>query len=225
MLSKSAVSKEERTMRFLVSAGPTREALDPVRFLSNRSSGRMGYAIAEVAAKAGYDVVLVSGPVGLECPAGVRRISVVSALEMLAALEAEFTQCDVLVMAAAVADWRPESVATGKLKKSTMSQSIKLVANPDILLHLKKLKTKQLVVGFAAETENVEENALEKLQRKGMDLMVANDVSQPDAGFEVETNRVILIDSAGGVVHLPLLSKYEVAEQILPRIESLGSAT
>ena len=206
-------------MKLLVTAGPTREFLDPVRFLSNRSSGRMGYAVAARALARGHSVTLVSGPVALPPPQGATLVPVVSARDMLAAVQAALPACDALVMAAAVADWRPRQTASTKLKKRTMQPVLELVPNPDILLTVRPLKEHRLWVGFAAETDHVLAEAAAKLERKGLDLIVANDVSQPDAGFEVDTNRVILLAQAEAPQPLPLLSKAAVADRILDWVE------
>lgn len=206
-------------MKILVTAGPTREALDPVRFLSNRSTGKMGYAIATAAAKRGHDVVLISGPVALENPAGVEVVRVISAADMLDAVLAHFSECDALVMSAAVADWRPKAVAAEKLKKSDMSAVLELERTADILQVVSELRDKQTMVGFAAETESLLEEANRKRISKGLDLVVANDVSRPDAGFEVDTNAVTLV-SADGVETLPLMPKREVANLLMQWLES-----
>jgi phosphopantothenoylcysteine decarboxylase/phosphopantothenate--cysteine ligase len=205
-------------MKILVTAGPTREAIDPVRFLSNRSTGKMGYAVAEVAASSGHEVRLISGPVALVPPEGIAVTSVISAADMLKAVLAHFKWCDALIMSAAVADWRPVSVATEKLKKTEMSAALELERTQDILEAVKRLKHNQLVVGFAAETQNLIEEAQRKLSTKGLDLIVANDVSRPDAGFEVDTNAVTLV-SPEGISVLPLMSKRSVAEALIQRLE------
>ncbi len=207
-------------MKLLVTAGPTREFIDPVRFVSNRSSGRMGYALAEVAARRGHDVTLVSGPVSIGPPRGVRLVCVVSALDMLHAVEGCFEGCDGLIMCAAVADWRPREVAPRKLKKHGALPALEWVPTPDILSALRPRKGRRVVVGFAAETDNLLSEARAKLDRKGLDLIVANDVSQPDAGFEVATNRVVLVTRDAPPVALPLMSKAAVAERILDWIEA-----
>jgi phosphopantothenoylcysteine decarboxylase/phosphopantothenate--cysteine ligase len=206
-------------MRFLVSAGPTREFLDPVRFLSNRSTGRMGFAVAEAAVEAGHEAVLVAGPVSLATPAGVRRIDVVSARDMLAALEAELPAADALVMAAAVADWRPAETAAGKLKKSSMEPCIPLVPNPDILKTLAPLKGSRVFVGFAAETGDPEAEAGRKLEGKGLDFICANDVTAPGAGFGVETNVVTILGHGGFRESLPLMAKADVGRRIVELVE------
>ncbi len=209
----------------LVTAGPTHEAIDPVRYIANSSSGKMGYAIAAEAAKRGAAVTLVSGPVTLEAPADVERISVVSARQMFdAALEA-FAKADIAICAAAVADYTPAHPATHKLKKEQERlESIQLKETADILAKLGAHKhddgKRRLVVGFAAETDDVLQNAASKLRRKTADLIVANDVSREDSGFGTDTNRVTLV-SADRVDELPTLSKVEVADQILDCVAEL----
>jgi putative hydrolase of HD superfamily len=206
-------------MRILVTAGPTREFMDPVRFISNRSSGKMGYAVAMAARDRGHEVVLVSGPVALTPPAGIRLIKVVSAADMLDAVSAQLESCDALVMAAAVADWRPVDVSDQKVKKLTAESELRLQPTADILLTLKPRKGKRVFVGFAAETTGVEAEARRKLSAKGLNMIVANDVSQPDAGFDVETNRVVFITPDASPVTLPLMSKRDVAERIVEWVE------
>ncbi len=209
-------------MKILVTAGPTREFFDPVRFLSNRSSGRMGYAVAFEAAARGHEVVLVSGPVALRPPSEVRVVNVVSALDMLAAVEAELEACDALVMCAAVADWRPKEFSASKLKKRNMTATMELVPNPDILSSIRQSKGNRIFVGFAAETDNLLEEAQGKLLRKGLDMIVANDVAQPGAGFETDTNIVTILSVGAEPEHLPLMGKDAVATRIIERIESLN---
>lgn len=208
-------------MRLLVTAGPTREHLDPVRFLSNRSTGKMGFAIAQCAAARGHAVTLVAGPVALPTPAGVRRVDIVSARDLLAAVEASLDACDALVMCAAVADWRPKRASAAKLKKRDMSATLELESNPDILATIRSRKGERLFVGFAAETGDPRPEGRRKLADKGLDLLVANDVSQADAGFAVDTNRVTLIPRHGNEETLPLLSKREVAELIMAWVEKM----
>jgi len=209
-------------MNLLITAGPTREMLDPVRFLSNRSTGKMGFAVASAAACHGHATRLIAGPVSLATPQGVARIDVVSARDMLAAVEANLDWCDALVMTAAVADFRPRHTSAQKLKKSGMAPVIELEPNPDILKTIAPRKGKKIFVGFAAETEKLLAEAQRKLAAKNLDLLVANDVSQPDAGFEVDTNRVVFItpDGAPGGRALPLMQKTEVAEHIIAWIEA-----
>jgi phosphopantothenoylcysteine decarboxylase/phosphopantothenate--cysteine ligase len=205
-------------MKILVTAGPTREFLDPVRFLSNRSTGKMGYAVAEAALRAGHSVVLVTGPVTLTPPAGAKVVEVVSAQEMHDAVLVEAPGCEALVMTAAVADWRPAAAATQKLKKGAMAASLELVPTPDILMALAELGLPPCRIGFAAETERLLESARGKLVRKQLDLVVANDVSRDDAGFAVDTNRVTFV-TADGDEALPLRTKREVAERLISRLE------
>lgn len=206
-------------MRFLVTAGPTREFLDPVRFLSNPSTGRMGFAVARAARAAGHEVALVSGPVALRTPKGVRRIDVVSAREMLAAVERESFDC--LVATAAVADWRPARCAGRKLKKGEMSGVLRLVRNPDVLKTVAarargaKGGARPVLVGFAAETGDPAAEAARKCAEKGLDLMVANDVTSKGSGFGSPTNRVAFVFRDGRVERLPLMSKDAVARRLV----------
>jgi phosphopantothenoylcysteine decarboxylase / phosphopantothenate---cysteine ligase len=206
-------------MRLLVTAGPTREAIDPVRFISNRSTGKMGYAVARAGLRLGHAVRLVSGPVALEPPAGAACVAAGSAAEMLARVQEHLPWCDALVMAAAVADWTPAEPSATKLKKAAMPATLRLRRTPDILAACAPLKGARVFVGFAAETEDLERNARAKREAKGLDLVVANDVTQPDAGFEAETNRVLFV-SAAGVEALPLLSKDALGERIVAWIVS-----
>ena len=211
-------------MRLLVTAGPTREFIDPVRFISNRSTGRMGFAVAARAAARGHAVTLVAGPVERPTPPGVTRVDVVSARDMLAAVEAHLPAADALVMCAAVADWRPREASATKLKKRAMRPALELEPNPDILATIRPRKGGRLFVGFAAETGDPEPEARRKLVEKGLDLIVANDVSQPDAGFAVETNRVVLVPRDGPPTKLPLLAKAVVADKILDWLEAARPA-
>ncbi|HXJ35790.1 MAG TPA: bifunctional phosphopantothenoylcysteine decarboxylase/phosphopantothenate--cysteine ligase CoaBC [Candidatus Eisenbacteria bacterium] len=201
--------------RVLVSAGPTREAIDPVRYLTNHSSGKMGYAIARVARRRGAEVTLVSGPVALPPPPGVRTIPVESAREMAAALRSEFPRATLLVMAAAVADYRAARPAERKVKKSSSHLALELARNEDIISGLAAAKRDRVVVGFAAETHDLVTEARRKLREKRLDLVVANDVTAEGAGFGSDTNVVRLIDAAGGDEVLPVLPKDEVAARIL----------
>lgn len=202
----------------LVTAGPTCEDIDPVRFLTNRSSGKMGYAVAAAAARRGAKVALVSGPTTLETPQGAERIDVRSAEEMLRAVESQFAGCTIAVFAAAVADYRPAEKASEKIKRGNGELALKLEPNPDILASVAKNKGKRLIVGFAAETENVAENARKKLGQKNADLIVANDVSATGAGFDLDTNIVTLFSRDGRDLPLPKMSKSEVAGRILDEV-------
>jgi phosphopantothenoylcysteine decarboxylase / phosphopantothenate---cysteine ligase len=206
-------------MKLLVTAGPTREAIDPVRFISNRSTGKMGYAVARAARGRGHEVCLVSGPVCLAPPDGVRIVGVTSADELLEAVHTELEWCEALVMAAAVADWRPSVVAGEKLKKATMESVLSLERTPDVLASIQTAKGNRIFVGFAAETQNLVEEAGRKLREKGLDLIVANDVSRADAGFEADTNQVVLLSADGTRESLPLQSKAAVGERIVEWVE------
>jgi phosphopantothenoylcysteine decarboxylase/phosphopantothenate--cysteine ligase len=214
--------------KVVVTAGGTREAVDPVRFVGNRSSGKMGLALAAAARDRGADVTLVYGPGARPLPYGATGVPVESAEEMKAAVLAAASEADVLLMAAAVADYRPGAAAKQKIKKSGESLHIDLVRTSDILSEVAGARTEtgrpRVVVGFAAETQDLLANARAKLARKGLDLIAANDVSATDAGFEVDTNRVTLLDAAGGTESLPLMSKAAVAERILDRVTALLSA-
>ena len=205
----------------LITAGPTREPIDPVRFLSNRSSGRMGFAIAQAAAEAGHTVTLIAGPVELPTPPNVRRVDVVTAYDMLAAVQCELVQADVLIASAAVADWRPETCSPTKLKKSGMNGVLRLVPNPDILKTILPQKGNRRFIGFAAETGEPTAEAGRKLREKGLDLIVANDVTAPGAGFAVETNRVTLLYPDGRREALPLLSKLDLARRLIALLPAL----
>jgi phosphopantothenoylcysteine decarboxylase/phosphopantothenate--cysteine ligase len=210
--------------RVVVTAGPTREPLDPVRFFSNPSTGKMGFALAEAARDRGAEVLLVSGPVALPDPPGLTVRRVTTALEMytavLQALEAT-GGADVVVGAAAVADWRPAEVSAVKRKRGSEPLVVQLVPNPDILAEVRARGLGRVLVGFAAEAGAGPEEALRKLRAKGLDLIAFNDVRQPDAGFGADTNRVVLVDRHGQQEETGLVSKREVAERILDRVEAL----
>jgi phosphopantothenoylcysteine decarboxylase/phosphopantothenate--cysteine ligase len=212
--------------RVIVTAGGTREAIDPVRAITNRSSGKMGFAIAAEAARRGASVVLVSGPSAQPTPPGVERVDVESALDMRAAVMERLEGADLVVKAAAVADFRPAARAERKIKKEALGEDaaprLELVRNPDILAEVARAPGRRIVVGFAAESEDLVGAARRKLERKGCDLIVANDVSREGAGFDADTNAVTLVWPGGEVEELPLLSKAEVAAQLLDRIEKLG---
>ena len=202
--------------RVLVSAGPTQEPIDPVRYISNRSSGKMGYAIAEAAKKRGAQVVLVSGPTSLMAPHGVEVVAVETAEEMTKALSTRLSWSTVVIMSAAVADYRPKHPASRKLKKQDKTTgTLELERTTDILSMLSSQKTSQFMVGFAAETDDLLAHAKEKLASKNLDLVVANDVTKPGAGFGSDENAALLIDRHGQVIELPLKSKRELAHDIL----------
>lgn len=207
--------------RVLITAGPTVEKIDPVRYITNHSSGKMGYALAEGAKSRGAEVILVSGPTNLVPPVGVDFIPVQSTDEMLQAVMGRYDEQDIVIKAAAVADYRPESISNRKIKKQEGSLSIQLVRNPDILMELGKKKNKQILVGFAAETDNVIDYAKGKIQKKNLDLIVANDVTQEGAGFGTDTNVVYLIDREGNTKQLDLAPKLDIAHKILDRIHEM----
>lgn len=208
-------------MRIVVTAGPTREALDPVRYLTNHSSGKMGYAIARQAASRGADVVLISGPSNQTVPGGVQFVPVTSAQDMFAAVQRHYVDADAVIKAAAVADYRPKTVAAQKIKKTDGDFVLELERNPDILAWLGAHKTGQILVGFAAETNDVQQNALGKLQRKHLDFIAANDVTDPDSGFGKDTNRLTLYGADGSVTVLPVLSKEAAADRLLDQVLQL----
>ena len=215
-------------MKVVVTAGPTREFIDPVRFLSNPSTGKMGFAVAAAAARRGHDVTLVAGPVALKTPCGVRRVDVVSARDMLAAVEDALAAVPanepaVFVSTAAVADWRPAACAAKKLKKREMSGVLKLVRNPDVLktVGAKLRRTKKAnvaLVGFAAETDDVLAEAARKCREKGLAFIVANDVGEKGCGFGTDTNRVTFVFPDGATKALPLMSKMRVASAIVREV-------
>lgn len=208
--------------RVLVSAGPTQEPIDPVRFISNHSSGKMGYAIAEAARDRGAEVVLVTGPSSLTPPPGVTAVSVNTASDMTDALSRHFPAATVLIMAAAVADFRPKNQAAQKLKKQGRSELVlELEATPDILAMLSVRRTSQIVVGFAAETEHVLSHAKDKLRGKGLDLIIANDVTQAGGGFGSDDNAVIILSAAGEQRVLGLMPKRRLADEILTAVHEL----
>lgn len=207
--------------KVLVTAGGTQEPLDPVRYLGNRSSGRMGYAVAQALQEAGAETILISAPTDLATPAGVAKISVNTALEMYDAVIKRFSEVDVVVKAAAVADYRPAAQAEQKIKKDGGGLTIELVPNPDILSELGRLKTSQILIGFAAETENLLENAQHKMLRKKVDLLVANDVTKPGAGFGSPTNIVSFLFPDGRRINFPKMKKSEVAQHLVTEIASL----
>jgi len=212
-----------RGKKILVTAGPTREPLDPVRFLSNRSSGKMGYELAAEALWRGAEVVLVSGPTALAPPARATVIPVETAAEMAREVWRHLPAADVLVMAAAVSDFKFEAASSRKIKKDKAPARVGLARTEDILAGIRKKKTKKglLVVGFAAETHDVKRNALAKLREKDLDLIVANDVSRPGIGFESDSNQVILADRNGEMVETEVLSKREISRLIMDKIEVL----
>jgi phosphopantothenoylcysteine decarboxylase/phosphopantothenate--cysteine ligase len=210
-------------VRILVTAGPTAEPIDPVRYITNRSTGKMGYALARAAVHRGASVILVSGPTSLRPPFGITFSAVKTAEEMRQAVFDNRPNCDVIIKAAAVSDYRPREEAGQKIKKAMDSMSLDLVKSPDILQELGDTKEASscLLVGFAAETQDLVTNAEEKLRAKNLDMIVANDVSRDDAGFESDTNRVKMIYRDGRMEDSPLMTKYEVADLVLDRVKAL----
>ncbi len=212
--------------RVLVTAGPTREPIDPVRYLSNRSSGKMGHAVATAALRRGAEVVLISGPTALKPPPGAVYVPVQTAEEMREAALQHLGAASVVIKAAAVADYRVERPSPTKIKSGGKREglSLDLVPNPDILKELAQKKGGAFLVGFAAETNDVRAHAAEKLRAKGVDLLVANDVSQHGIGFEADDNQVVLLDRWGGTLELPRMTKIQVAHAILDRVLALRAA-
>lgn len=210
--------------RILITVGATREEIDPVRFISNRSSGRMGFALAEAALKRGADVTVVRGVTTVEAPSGVKVIRALSAEEMARAVESEAGNASVFIGAAAIADYRPAQRAGEKIKKSQETLTLDLERTPDVLSQVAASRSNgMLVIGFAAETENVVENARQKLERKNLDAIVANDVTRADAGFDTTTNAVTIITKNSDPVELPVMSKREAANRVLDVIIDLRS--
>ena len=205
----------------IVTAGPTQEPIDPVRHISNASSGKTGFAIAEAARQRGAEVVLITGPTHLQTPVGVTCVPVRTAVQMRDAVREHFAAADVVIKSAAVSDFRPATVIADKVKKEDATLSIALERNPDILAELGAVKGKRVLVGFAAETRDLLANAKQKVSKKDLDLIVANDVSDPAMGFASDHNRVHLIDAAGRIEPLPVMSKRALAEAILDRVQAV----
>lgn len=205
----------------LITAGPTEESIDPVRFITNRSSGKMGFALAYAALRRGAEVILISGPTAFPAPPRVKLISVRSTAQMREAVLTNLKNASILMMAAAVSDYRPRQPSARKIKKSEAEMVLTLERNPDILAEAGKQKGHRILVGFAAETENLLRNAGSKLKGKNLDLIVANDVTLPGAGFEVDTNIVKILDHSRKVEELPLMTKEELADRILDRVAHL----
>jgi phosphopantothenoylcysteine decarboxylase/phosphopantothenate--cysteine ligase len=207
--------------RLLITAGPNREPLDPVRYLSNRSSGKMGYALARAALRRGAEVALVSGPTALEAPSGARVIRVNTAAEMRAAVLREFAACTTVIMAAAVADYRPVGGADKKIKRGEGPMELRLEPNPDIVKELGGMKDGKFIVGFAAETEDLTVNAARKLRDKNLDMIVANNVAEAGSGFDGDTNAATILDRSGTPRSLPLMTKDELADLIYDHLLAL----
>ena len=220
-VAKELSQQDLKGQKVLVTAGPTREKIDPARFLSNRSSGKMGYALARAAFRRGAEVLLVSGPVNLEVSAGVTCIQVQSGLEMFETVIAQAQHADIIIKSAAVADFRPAKVSTHKVKKHQISSTLAMEQNPDILFELGKTRRKnQFLVGFAAESRNLEEEGNKKLCKKNLDLIAVNDISSSNSGFESETNQIMLLWKKGKQL-LPLTSKLHTADLLLDKIVEL----
>ena len=202
-------------MRFLITAGPTREPIDPVRYISNRSSGKMGYAIAEAALEAGHDVILISGPVNLDPPPGVRAVSILTSDEMYDAVHRHMRDCDLLVMCAAVADYKAQEVFATKIKKRNEHFALDLIPTRDILASFPHKDRQFLLVGFAAETNNIEENAKQKLRAKNCDIIVANDVSDANLGMESDENEVTIFFRNGEKEKISHASKKIIARELV----------
>lgn len=204
--------------KIIVTAGGTQEPIDPVRFIGNRSSGKMGYEIAKAAQLHGAEVILISGNATVSPPANVKFVKIETAEQMREKILAEFDSVDAVIMSAAVSDYRVKNVAAQKIKKDNENLTLELVKNPDILKELGRLKKNQLLVGFAAETQNVIEYAKKKIAEKNLDFIVANDVSQEGAGFSVDTNIISIINNAGQIENFPKTAKSELAEEIILRV-------
>lgn len=209
-------------MKLVVTAGPTRESIDPVRYITNHSSGKMGYAIAERAAQRGAEVILISGPTNLLTPAGVKRMDINTTHEMYDAVMGQLNWADVFIKSAAVADYRPKAVAENKIKKGEGNWVVELTRNPDILKELGQRKqAEQILVGFAAETQDLITNAKSKVEKKNLDFIVANDLTREGAGFKSDTNIVTIIDREGNQEHYDLMAKKDLADAILSKVKKL----
>src|SRR5215470_12023666 len=205
----------------IITAGPTQEPIDPVRHISNRASGKTGFALAEAARQRGARVILVTGPTHLEAPPGVKCIRIQTALEMRQAVLDHYAEADVVIKTAAVADFRPKFVAQDKVKKEVAELSIPLERNPDILAELGQHKGQRVLVGFAAETQDLLANAAQKVRQKQLDFIVANDISDPSLGFASDDNRVHILDAAGQIEELPTMAKAHIADYILDRVQTV----
>ncbi|WP_240910084.1 bifunctional phosphopantothenoylcysteine decarboxylase/phosphopantothenate--cysteine ligase CoaBC [Desulfopila sp. IMCC35008] len=218
IFQKSISKQDLKAVKILITAGPTREAIDPARFLSNRSSGKMGYRLAEAAARRGAEVTLVSGPTALAPPVGVRCVKVQSAVDMHAAVMQHAEENKVIIKSAAVADYRSREIAAEKIKKDKISEHLELARNPDILFELgQRKKSGQLLVGFAAESSNLEVEGRKKLEAKNLDLIAVNNINSDDTGFETDNNQVLLL-SANDAEMLPFTSKAQTSDLILDRV-------
>lgn len=218
------VEKDLKDKKVIITAGPTIEPIDPVRYITNHSSGKMGYLLAREAKSRGAEVVLISGPTSLEAPKGVNLVRVNTTLEMFDAVGKYFDQCDILIKSAAPADYRPKDTRTSKIKKDDDENdglNIELIGNPDIAYHYGNKKDKQVVIGFAAETDNVVEYAKGKLKKKNFDFIVANDITKEGAGFKTDTNIVTIIEDNDNIESYPIMSKAELAKIILDKTNNI----
>lgn len=217
----SLTNDELKGKKIVITAGPTIEPLDPVRYMTNFSSGKMGYALAEEAKKRSGEVVLITGPTSLAPPSGIKVVEVKTTMDMYKAVESEFDDCDILIKSAAPLDYRPEKVSDQKIKKGNEDLTINYVRNPDIVAHFGNVKKDQIVIGFAAETESLLENAKKKIKSKNLDFIVANDVSQENAGFRTDNNTATLVYENGDIKDLPNMSKRDLSKIILDEVTSL----
>jgi len=217
VISKAKPNNDLKGKKVLITAGPTRESLDPVRFITNHSSGKMGYSLATAALERGAKVTLISGPTNLCPPKGVKLIKINTTLEMYDAVMNNYIEQNIIIKSAAVADYRPETVSTSKIKKTEGNLTLKLVRNPDILKELGRLKEDRVLVGFAAESDNVIENAKGKIKRKNLDFIVANDITEEGAGFGIDTNIVSIIDKSDKIEKIEKCSKIQIAHRILDK--------
>ncbi|MTI69933.1 MAG: bifunctional phosphopantothenoylcysteine decarboxylase/phosphopantothenate--cysteine ligase CoaBC [Firmicutes bacterium] len=208
--------------KVLITAGPTMQAIDPVRYITNHSSGKMGYSLAKSAKDKGANVTLISGPTNLKAPKGVDVINVKTTEEMFEAVNNHFKDCDILIKAAAPLDYRPEKVSKNKIKKKSSKLELKLVKNIDIAAHFGKLKEKQKIIGFAAETDNIVNNSKKKLKAKNFDMIIVNDVSKKDAGFKSNTNIVTIVDKNLNEESFPKMKKEELSEIIIDKVSKLN---
>ncbi|WP_432665174.1 bifunctional phosphopantothenoylcysteine decarboxylase/phosphopantothenate--cysteine ligase CoaBC [Wukongibacter baidiensis] len=218
---KSLSNKPLKDKRVLITAGPTQEPIDPVRYITNHSSGKMGYSLARASRDRGADVVLISGPTNLEKPKGIKVVDILTASQMYEAVLDHFDEADIIIKAAAVADYKPKEVSNNKIKKTDSDLAIELSRNPDILLELGRKKDNKVLVGFAAETKDLLENAKSKVERKNLDLIVANNISESGAGFKGDTNIVSIIDSFGNTEKYDKMKKEEISDIILDKIYDL----
>ncbi|WP_425448977.1 bifunctional phosphopantothenoylcysteine decarboxylase/phosphopantothenate--cysteine ligase CoaBC [Dethiothermospora halolimnae] len=219
-VTKSLISNELEGRKILVTAGPTIEAIDPVRYITNRSSGKMGYAIAEEAKNKGAEVILVSGPTNLEKPSGVKVIDVTTTEEMLMVIKDNLEESDVLIKAAAPLDYKPKEFSKSKIKKNDGNMELEFVRNSDILFEIGKNKGDKILVGFAAETDNIIENAKNKIKKKNLDFIVANDISKKDVGFISNHNMATIINRKGDIDNYPKMTKSELAKVIINKVQS-----